>query len=92
VVPTVSAHAHNIFVQVLFEFGIVGFVLFCAGLAGLFARIWRAGLPRDLEAAAAGLMAVVAIYASVDTDLWSIYFWSAVGLSALLLTRLAVRS
>lgn len=85
--PQVSAHPHNIPIQLLYEFGLVGFAAVAALLlfAGrlLITAPWR----KDMAMAIAALAAGAAVLVSVEADVWHVYFWcslimSIVGLRA----------
>lgn len=67
-------HAHNEYVNVLFEAGIVGLALLVAAMAAWFARVWSAQKPlpgpdRMPVTATLGAAAVVALHSFVDFDL-----------------------
>src|SRR6185436_12985953 len=67
-------HAHNEYVNVLFEAGIVGLLLLVAATIGWFVRVWAAQKPlpgpdRMPVTAALGAAAVVALHSFVDFDL-----------------------
>ncbi len=72
--PGQIQHAHNEYVNVLFEAGFPGLLLLLAGLGLWFVRVWRAQRPlpgpdRMPVAAAMAGIAVLAIHAFVDFDL-----------------------
>lgn len=67
-------HAHNEYVNVLFEAGIVGLALLVVAMAAWFARVWSAQKPlpgpdRMPVTATLGAAAVVALHSFVDFDL-----------------------
>ncbi|GGY53479.1 O-antigen ligase family protein [Parvularcula lutaonensis] len=80
-VSLVSAHPHNVPIQILYEFGLLGYGLTLAavvlGAQVLLRRTWRP----DVAAAIAALGAVLLVFVTIDTDLWSVYTWSATVLS-----------
>ena len=87
--PLVSAHPHNVPIQVLYEFGLIGYALAVA-VCGLGARlltetVWR----RDMAAAIAALLAGLIVLISIEMDLWHLYFWCAVVISVLTLRAVA---
>ncbi|MCQ8184279.1 O-antigen ligase family protein [Parvularcula maris] len=82
-VKTVSSHAHNIFVQFLYEFGLVGYLLFVAGGAFVFRAIWKAKLSSRTETAIAGLLAITLVYALSHMDLYSIHVWCGIAFSTM---------
>lgn len=91
-VARVSAHAHNLPVEVLFEFGVVGYLLFAAcvaaGLWAVSARRWRT----DMAAAISALIVGYVVIAVVDLDLWHVHFWTALFLSLLAFRAVAADS
>jgi len=67
-------HAHNEYVNVLFEAGLVGLALLVVAMAAWFARVWSAQKPlpgpdRMPVTAALGAAAVVTLHSFVDFDL-----------------------
>ncbi|WP_173199897.1 O-antigen ligase family protein [Parvularcula mediterranea] len=80
-IPLVSSHPHNLPVQLLYEFGLIGYGLVIAflvmGARALLAVPWR----KEMAIAIAGLLSVVAVYISVEMDFWHLYTWCALSLS-----------
>ncbi|HHW13715.1 MAG TPA: O-antigen ligase family protein, partial [Firmicutes bacterium] len=81
----VVAYAHNLFLQVLAEFGIIGFVLFVAVVGRVLLMSWR--LARTGEPLYQGIFASfigVLIHQQVDIPIWGLEvggaFWLLVGL------------
>jgi hypothetical protein len=93
VVAAVSAHAHHIFVQIVYEFGILGYLLFTCGCGLLLRQVWRADLPAGTEAAAAMLLAVLTAAGVSHMDLYSMHLWCAAAFSlmAIILQGRALR-
>jgi O-antigen ligase len=69
----VPTHPHNVFLQILYDLGLVGLaaIAFAAHLGGRALR--RAQLPRDIAAAVAGLAAATLVFAMVDASLWTLW-------------------
>lgn len=77
-ISLVSAHPHNVPIQILYEFGLVGYGLALAalilGARNLLANPWK----RDMAAAIAALGAMLLVFVSIETDFWNVYTWCAV--------------
>jgi len=81
-VSQVSVHPHNIPIEILYEYGLVGygFVLaaFVLGAKTLLARAWG----REAAVAMAALLAIMVTIFSIQTTTWNVYFTSATLLTA----------
>ena len=78
--PGLDLHAHNLFLQLLAETGIAGFLCFAIPLAWWFWRTpWRALSPERCWAI--GVLAVVGLHSMVEFPLWHAHF---LGMFALL--------
>lgn len=88
-VAVVSAHAHNVPVQILYEFGLIGYGL----LVWLTAILWQAfkaqHWARDMEAAIVALALGFGVVLVIDIDFWHLYFWCALSMSILALKAVA---
>ena len=65
-------HPHNLFLQIWFEYGLVGIVL----VSGFFIAMWQAfsrlaGADRLVSAAIAGLFAMFLVFSAVEASLWT---------------------
>lgn len=82
----VAAFAHNLFLQVLAEFGLVGFAVFMAILIQVFVMAWR--LARTGHTAYQGIFAAligIVVHQQVDIPIWGLEiggaFWLLVGIT-----------
>jgi O-antigen ligase len=96
--PHFASHAHNLFIDIAVQLGIVGVAVYLALLAALLREYWRlggAGVPRPLRAlGAAGFSLLIAMLAKNSTDDFmdqavAIAFW---GYAGILLGALSKRS
>lgn len=70
---TVQPHAHNLFIQIALDTGILGLVTFLALLFGALRPLWRAyrlRFERDLAIAALAAFVVVVVHGLGDTIVW----------------------
>lgn len=81
--PQVSAHPHNIPIQLLYEFGLIGYGLAAATLILGARSLLSLHLQRDMTASVSALLLGLAVLISVETDFWHLYFWSGLVISLL---------
>ena len=89
VMPT---HPHNLFIQIWLEFGLTGVVLVVAAITRLFRYLAGLAFNRMETASLCALIAVSIVYASVETNLWTVWRFSTLGFAIfglLLIRRLA---
>ncbi|MEM9284377.1 MAG: hypothetical protein AAGA39_00705 [Pseudomonadota bacterium] len=76
-VSQVSVHPHNVPIEVLFEYGLVGYSLllaaFVAGARAILAARWD----RQMAAAMVALTTIIVVIFSIQTTMWNVYFSSA---------------
>ena len=76
-VSQVSVHPHNVPIEILYEYGLVGYGLvlaaFVMGAKTLLAKTWS----REAAVAIAALMAIMVVIFSIQTTMWNVYFTSA---------------
>jgi len=78
-----ARHAHNVFLQVWFELGFVGAMLFLVAGLTVLRRIGRLSLTNQPYALAT--FATVTLMIAFSYSLWQMWFLSSMGLGALLL-------
>lgn len=86
-VESEAAHAHNVYIQILGELGLIGAVLFIWMLGYILWRLWRAGdtLPASCRRAAWGLFAALACYLAqglTQAEFMDLGIWTVLGLAA----------
>jgi O-antigen ligase len=82
-------HAHNLFLQTLYELGVVGAIL--AAIAGAAVILRMALLPEQAQPYAAAAFTVFAIIASLAWSMWQAWLICAVGLLVLYVLLPAAR-
>jgi putative inorganic carbon (HCO3(-)) transporter len=84
--------AHNILLEIVGELGVVAFALFCAFVAWLLPKLWRAGSDPLVGNEARAIFAALAGYLVIEmvngySLSWFMYFLFAAGLVAIRLSR-----
>jgi O-antigen ligase len=82
-----AANAHNVYIQILGELGLVGILLFGAMVGCLLWQLWRAGdqLPHPMNRMAWGLFAGVTCYLAqsmTQAEFMDLGIWTVMGLAA----------
>lgn len=82
-----AANAHNVYVQILGELGLIGAALFASMVGYLLWRLWRAGnvLPDSYRRLAWGLFAAVTCYLAqslTQAEFMDLGIWTLLGLAA----------
>lgn len=88
--PHLRSHAHNLFLDVVLQVGVVGLAIYCWLLAALAREAWRARDMRQASGALAALLVGVVVKNATDDFMHlavAIAFWAYAGL---LLGRLAL--
>jgi len=78
-----ARHAHNVYLQVWFELGLVGVILFLVAGLAVLGRIGR--MPLTQQPYALALFSTVTVLMAFSYSLWQMWFLSSMGLGALLL-------
>ena len=94
------AHAHNVFIDVLLQLGVIGLTLFIILLASVARRFWQYYRSKDAHLAwlgITGLMVLTAFASKNFTDdmFWrtdALFFWAALGMLLGLGERLLLRT
>lgn len=76
-------HPHNLYLQIWLELGIPGVLAFGGFLYWGAAAFARAGLEKAVIAAAAGAFAAVLASTLIETSLWQVWRFAAMGLAAM---------
>src|SRR5207244_8170749 len=86
--PHMASHAHNLFLDIAVQLGVLGLAIYLALLAALVREYWRLGgtaVPRPLRAlGAAGFSLLIAMLAKNSTDDFmdqavAVAFWGYAG-------------
>ncbi|MEM9810186.1 MAG: hypothetical protein AAF788_03075 [Pseudomonadota bacterium] len=91
-VALVSVHPHNVFIEVLYEYGLLGYSLLLAAFVLAVRLLLRMPLSRPLGAGVAALGFIIITIFSMETTLWNAYTLSAAVLGAFSLQSLAAES
>ncbi|MEM7740723.1 MAG: hypothetical protein AAF225_07975 [Pseudomonadota bacterium] len=81
-VSQVSVHPHNVPIEILYEYGLVGYGLLVASFVLVARALLRHALSREACAAVTSLAAIIIVIFSVQTTMWNVYFSSATLLTA----------
>ncbi len=76
-------HPHNLYLQIWLELGIPGVLAFGGFLYWGASAFARAGLEKPVIAAAAGAFAAILASTLVETSLWQVWRFAAMGLAAM---------
>ncbi|MEO1042098.1 MAG: O-antigen ligase family protein [Pseudomonadota bacterium] len=81
-VSQVSVHPHNVPIEILYEYGLVGYGLLVAAFLMAARTVLRPSWSREACVAITSLIAIMVVIFSVQTTMWNVYFSSATLLTA----------
>lgn len=87
----VPVHPHNVPIEILYEYGLIGYGLLLASFLAGARSLLKLDLERDMNAAVCALMAIIVVIFSIQTTMWNVYFSSATLLTVYALYGLSGR-